>query len=141
MTKNPDHKARAELLARQLNARLAAEGLGMQARRDRRALARDARAETAERRRMIEMRRRPSYAASEARQPFEARTRLIPATNRSHDAETHEKIVEPPTRPTYEQMRAQRDEYPDMPMEVREHERRRREQRRARNRAGSCKKK
>lgn len=141
MNKNPDHNARAELLARLLNTRLAAEGLGVQARRDRRALARDAVAETAERRRMIEMRRRPSYATSEARQPFETRTRLIPATNRSHDAEIHEKVAETSTRPTYEQMRAQRDEYPDMPAEVREYERRRREQRRTRSRAGGCKKK
>ena len=125
MTKNPDHKARAELRARQLNARLAAEGLGVQARRDRRALAREAKAETTERRQMFEMRRRAGYAAVEAKEPFQAEARLIRASDRLGGAEPNDEAIEPAGRPTFEEMRAKL-----VPGEVREHERRKRKQRR-----------
>ena len=130
MTKNPDHKARAELRARQLNARLAAEGLGVQARRDRRALAREAKAETTERRQMFEMRRRAGYAAVEAKEPFQAEARLIRASDRLGGAEPNDEAIEPAGRPTFEEMRAKADDFPLVPGEVREHERRKRKQRR-----------
>jgi hypothetical protein len=130
MIKTTDHKARAEVLARQLNARLAAEGLGVQARRDRRALAREAKAETTERRQTFEMRRRPSYATVEAQQPFQAETRLIRAPDRRDASVATGDAIEPARRPTFEEMRTQAEDFPPIPGEVREHERRKREQRR-----------
>ena len=139
MTKNPDRKARADLLARQFNARLAAEGLSVKAQRDRKSVAHDARAEAAERRRLIEMRRRPSYAAVEAQQPFEPETRLIRPAGRSSTAKSA--TSGPPARLTYDQMRVQRNEFPALPSNVREHERRRREQRRERKQQGGRRKK
>lgn len=126
MTKNPDRKARTELLARQFAVRLTAEGLSVKAQRNRKSLASEARTEAAERRHSIEMRRRPSYAAVEAQQPFESDTRLIRPAGRPSMAEPETSVS--PARLTYDQMRAQRNEFPAMPADVREHKRRKREQ-------------
>jgi hypothetical protein len=98
--------------------------------RDRGALAREAKTETTERRQMFEMRRRPGYAAVEAKEPFQAEARLIRASDRLGAAEPNDEAIEPAGRPTFEEMRAQAEDFPPVPGEVREHERRKREQRR-----------
>jgi hypothetical protein len=127
MPKITDHKTRDDLLALQFNIKLVAEGLSAEARRDRRSLAHEARTESTERRNQIEMRRRPSYASIEARQPFEPDARLIRADDRLGIIQ---EPAEPEPRPTYEEMRAKAMDYPDTPAEVREYARRKREQRR-----------
>jgi hypothetical protein len=123
-------RARAQLLARQFNARLAAEGLSVKGRRDRRAQADTAAIEAAERRHLRALRRRPGYAAGEARQPFEPEARLI-RTGRP-DPVTGRGAGEPPTRPTFEEMRARAEAYPAVPAEVRERKRAERRNRRKR---------
>ncbi len=128
-------KGRAELLALQLNIRLVAEGLGVQARKDRRALSGQAHREAVERRRAVELRRRPSYASAEAREPFIAETKLIRAADRPA-IETGEIPEVSPRRLTYSEMRARQEEYPAIPDEAREYQRRRREERRRRNGKG-----
>ena len=135
MSKTSDHKSRAELLARQFNMQLKTEGLGAKARKDRKSLGHEARTEAAERRQLIEMRRRQGYATVEAQEPFTPEVRLIPSKDRSEIAETNGNNTAPVRRPSFKEMRAQTTEFPAIPAEVREVERRKREQRRTTARA------
>ncbi|SFT21927.1 hypothetical protein [Methylobacterium sp. yr668] len=139
--RTPDRKARAELLARQFAARLAAEGLSVKTQRNRKSLEREAKTEAAERDHLIEMRRRPSYAAVEAQQPFEPETRLIKPVARPSTVKSETEASGSPVRLTYDEMRAQRNEYPVLPADARDYERRRREQRRERKRQSGRRKK
>ncbi|WP_091722664.1 hypothetical protein [Methylobacterium phyllostachyos] len=111
-------RARAHLIARQLNARLAAEGLSVKARADRRAIAAAAGAEAAERRRQRDLRRRPGYAAGEASQPFEPEVRLIRVETSRTDAAAD--VDRPMTHLTFAEMKAQAEIYPAAPAEVHE---------------------
>ena len=125
-------KARIELLKLQLNLKLVAEGLGVQARRDRRFLSGQAHREAIERRRDADLRRRPGYASVEANRPFEPDVRLIRAADRLGAKENNASAS--PSRPSYAEMREQQSSYPPMPEEAREYHRRKREERRRRNR-------
>lgn len=128
MTDTSNRQGRQQLLAYQLNLRLKIEGYSTQGTKDRKSQARTAQAERTERRRMHEMRRRPSYVAGETSQPFEPDVRLIRAKDRPGAPRVDGPEHKP--KPTYEQMRAQRDEYPDMPADVTSYKQRRREERR-----------
>ena len=128
MSKTPDHKSCAELLARQFNTLLKTEGLGAKARKDRKSSGHEARTDASERRQLNEMRRRPSYMSVEARQPLEKNVRLIRARDR-HDT-IEPKTADPERRPSFKEMRAEAEIFPAIPGEVHEHKRRKREQRR-----------
>jgi len=129
MTDRRDRRAPRENSALYYNTLLRAENLSMRARRRPGSIDREAAAYAAERRYAWETRRRPGYASIEARRPFEADARLI---RRDPDATKAKAIAKPPRKPTYEEMRAQRDEYPDKPEEVRQYQKRKKEQKRAR---------
>lgn len=134
MTDNTDHKgrkAREQILAYQFNLKLKIEGYGTQDAKDRKSLARTAQAERTERRRLIEMRRRPSYVSAEAGRPFEPDVRLIRAKDRPDTREPE--ISEPAARLSFKQMRALSNEFPDTPAEAKEFQQRKRRQRRALN--------
>lgn len=122
-TTEKGRRGRAQLLRRQFNSRLAAEGLSVQERRDRRAQAAAATSEVAERRRHRRLRHRPGYATAEAQQPFEPETRLIRAADLSGESRPDHHSGGSSRRLTFEEMRAEATAYPDVPAEVRERQR------------------
>ncbi|MCJ2069335.1 hypothetical protein MKK75_11070 [Methylobacterium sp. J-030] len=139
MPKIPDQgrEARAHLLRRQFNLRLVAEGMSVQARRDRRAQADTAAAEAAEaaeRRRHRRVRHLPGYVTGECREPFEPTTRLIRAADRPGDPENGSRANASTTRPTFEDMRAESMTFPAIPAEVHERQRIERKSRSGRRR-------
>ena len=131
MTDKTDRRPHDDEAARHFYILEKAESLSLRARRDRRSVAKEAAAEAAERRYAWETRRRPGYTSVEAQRPFEPETRLIRREDEPDEIKA-EQASEPPSRPTYAEMRAQRDEYPGQPRAVYEYKRRKREQRRAR---------